>query len=242
MKDTLKYVIKTSFKDEFKNIENYIVKAFNGESEKDIRNCFQEVLEKMMEISEINRYSMVSEHGCLEDKISLGHVMKKNNMLLSYISFVSFSKYDHEEINTIDSLKYWNSTRRLISKIIQNSLPNLVPNHLNELLENQEAVIPEQPKFDGVTLETAGAFPFHKRVNPQSLRYDIQEQGNSWLKVVTGAIVCQYHQFLQIKQDNYITKNLKDLKSRVANNDFDKNINCTDWLINKYQESSNIIQ
>jgi 4-aminobutyrate aminotransferase-like enzyme len=105
------------------------------------------------------------------------------------------------------------------------------------LLDDDEAAIPKVVPFKGLDLASAGSFPFAKRVSPGSLRYDEQEQGNKWIDVFAGAIVAHSHQYIELKQDEYIRRQLVALSDKLID---DNSIKVTEALVEYYVGAARI--
>jgi hypothetical protein len=242
-------VCNTNFKDEFAHITDYIVNAFYGETEDTIRTQMDAIFDLMVSDIRDNQYVMISDSAASDERCDLGEYLRsikdevKTKRLISYAEIVCFNPDDSDELNTLDQNKLWRKTRKQVANIFRKNMPNLKPKGLFELLENEDAVIKEQPSFNGITIETIGAYPFHKRVTPRNLRYDQQEQGNSWSKVVAGAIVCHYHTFIEIKQNEHFRLALLELTGRVKSQNWAPELDdIQQWMVNTYKQASLISQ
>lgn len=218
MKKLSTLIANTSFKDEYANITDYMVAAFEGETEDKIRAVMDKILTLMMNDIKDNRYVMISDSPAVDEVIKLGNLIrsiddsKRIERITTYCEISTFNPIGEKSLNTISQSKLWESTRRKVANIFHKALPNLTPIGLNALLEDENALIPTQPEFNGLLIETLGAFPFRKRVSATSLRYDQQEQGNHWVNVVAGAIVCHYHTFLEIKQNRAVQQAIRQTR------------------------------
>lgn len=223
MKKLSTLIANTSFKDEYVNIIDYMIAAFEGEPEDKIRTVMDSILTIMMNDIKDNRYVMVSDSPAVDESIKLGNLIRSINddkrieRIMAYCEISAFNPIGEKSLNTVRQNKLWESTRRKIANIFHKALPNLTPVGLNELLEDENASTPTQPDFNGLLIETVGAFPFHKRVSASSLRYDQQEQGNHWVNVVAGAIVCHYHTFLEIKQNHVVQQAIRQIRLDLEN-------------------------
>lgn len=243
-------IFNTSFKDEFTHITEYMLAAFEGEPESKIRTVMDNILTLMMRDMQDNHYVMISDTGAVNETIALGEYLRsiksdnRTNLIVAYCEVSTFNPIREKSLNTVDQGKLWQATRRKVANIFRQSLPNLTPIGLNALLEDENATIPAQPEFNGLTIETVGAFPFRKRVSAHSLRYDQQEQANHWINVVAGAIVCHYHTFLEIKQNRIlslaINKTRKELqKSPEALNAVNSDM-MHSMMLNTYEAASRV--
>lgn len=211
-------IANTSFKDEYSNITDYMVAAFEGEPEEKVRTVMSDILTFMTNEIKDNRYVMISDSAAADEVIKLGNLIRSINddkrieRIVAYCEISAFNPIGEKSLNTISQSKLWESTRRKVANIFHKALPNLTPIGLNALLEDENASTPAQPDFNGLPIQTIGSFPFRKRVSPHNLRYDQQEQGNHWVNVVAGAIVCHYHTFLEIKQNRTLQQAIRQTR------------------------------
>lgn len=240
------HITRTLFRDECEHIITYMQQAFSGESVDAIRQVMITVLDMMQNDMRDNRYVMISDSAAIDERVALGDAIRSQHegdmkATLAYADIACFNPEFVDTLNTLNQNTLWQRTRRQVANTMRENLPNLMPNGLEALLKDEGATIAPQPPFHGLLIETVGAFPFHKRVNPRNLRYDEQEQGNRWIDVVAGAIVCHYHTFIEIKQNAYLARALTDLTSRVKNNhDTAELADMTTWMSTVYAQAAQI--
>lgn len=238
-------IATTSFRDEFEHIITYMQQAFSGESPETIRHAMITILDVMQNEMRDNHYVMISNSAAIEERVALGDAIRSQtggdrNAILAYAEIACFDPESIDTLNTINQNTLWKRTRKQVANRLHEHLPNLTPNGLDALLKDEGATIAPQPPFNGLLIETLGAFPFRKRVNPHNLRYDEQEQGNRWIDVVAGAIVCHYHTFLEIKQNNHYQCSLERLTSEV-NPEHAALKNIKGWLVDTFSDASTIV-
>lgn len=240
-------IYNTSFRDEFAHIIDYMAAAFHGEEESKIRDVMRVIFSAMTTHAELHQYVMIAEYAAVDERVELDEVIRGNDddnnkkRLLAYANVSVFRPKKRHGLNVVDQGKYWETIRRQVASLITEHLPKLMPNGLPELLEDDEAQVDAPPAFNGLKIETVGAFPFEKRLTPRNLRYDEQEQGNRWYNVVAGAIVAHYHTFLEIKQGEYYRRTLKQLTADIKQDPNHPVLEDTEaWLVETFKAASAI--
>lgn len=225
-------VMQRSFHEEFKFIVDYVQCAFEGHTPEDIAAALNDVVNCLINDLEQHHYCLAERYAAQDERYAIADYLNTACQVKTGSDFKFFEPEKCENINTIDTHTHWQEMRKKVRQVIRNQLPNLFPKSLKQLLDDEEAQIPSPPPFNGLTLEATGSFGFSKRVHPKQLRYDQQEQGNQWLDVFCGALVAHYHQYIEVKQTEFIRQQMISLSDALIT---DSAIDCDAALLSAYK-------
>jgi hypothetical protein len=235
-------IIERSYDEEFQYIIDYICSEFEGHEGKDIANKLQQIQDFLRLDISTNAYTLAKKDTAHDERYAIYALLRhlsETDESIAYYDIIGYSPEKDAEITLPDTHRHWEKMRREVKKMLDKTLPNLIPKSLDALLKDEDAVIPETIAFKGVNLEGLGSFGFAKRVHPSSLRYDQQEQGNSWKNVVAGAIVAHFHMYLEAKQGDFIRYEMFKLADMLIKN---PKINIKSQLSGFYKQASSILQ
>jgi hypothetical protein len=229
-----------SFDQEFQCIIDYMLAAFSGHSEDDLTEVL--LLIKRVLINDLKAQSacLVKSSSASEERIAVRDYV--NSRCEDNAGDFTWSHFDpsvHDDFNAIDKHEYWERMGATVSELLSSRLPMLKANHLDVLLEDEDAEIPTPPKFKGLDLDSGRSFSFAERVHPKNLRYDVQEQGYPWIDVLSGAIVAHYHMFVEAKQSESVRQQVIAFSDSLVDT---PNVILADKIVEIYKIAQEITQ
>ena len=234
-----KDVMKQDYDSEFQHIIDYILSACHGHNETEIINALLNIKTILInDLKEQSPYFIKSSAAADERRAVYEYVQSKAPDNTKNMAWISFDP-SVNGFNIVDIHEYWQTMGATVSGMLLSTLPLLKVNYLDELLEDEDKVIPNPPEFRGLDLDTGRIFGFGVRVCPRNIRYDVQEQGHSWRDVLSGAIVAHYHMFIEAKQNESVREQVTAFSDTLVGN---PGANLSDKIVEIYRNAQQITQ